>query len=184
MAERLAGVDLPWCVAAGWALDLFRGEQTRPHDDLEIAVPATGFDQVAVRFPDCDFFAPYGGQLIPATPAALEGTHQTWALERSTGRWRFDVFREPHEGDVWICRRDESIRKPYSEIIRTTPDGIPYLLPEIVLLFKAKNTRDKDEADFRAAVGRLDRPARRWLDDALALVHPEHPWRAALAAVR
>ncbi|MGH3656155.1 MAG: nucleotidyltransferase domain-containing protein [Micromonosporaceae bacterium] len=31
-------MDVPWCVAAGWALDLFRGEQTRPHEDLEIAV--------------------------------------------------------------------------------------------------------------------------------------------------
>ena len=37
--SRLAGVDVPWYVAAGWALDLFRGGQTREHEDLEIAVP-------------------------------------------------------------------------------------------------------------------------------------------------
>ena len=42
------GVTAPWCVAAGWALDLFRGEQTREHEDLEIAVPTTreAFGQV------------------------------------------------------------------------------------------------------------------------------------------
>ena len=39
-AERLRGVTAPWYVAAGWALDLFRGGQTREHEDLEIAVPA------------------------------------------------------------------------------------------------------------------------------------------------
>jgi hypothetical protein len=39
-AARLAGVDVPWAVAGGWALDLFRGEVTREHSDLEIAVPA------------------------------------------------------------------------------------------------------------------------------------------------
>src|SRR5207302_6557573 len=25
--------------------------------------------------------------------------HQTWALDRAAGCWRFDVFREPHEGE-------------------------------------------------------------------------------------
>jgi hypothetical protein len=34
---------MPWCVAAGWALDLFRGMQTREHGDIEIAIPAAGF---------------------------------------------------------------------------------------------------------------------------------------------
>jgi hypothetical protein len=42
IAERLAGVSVPWYIAAGWALDLFRGEQTREHEDIEIAVPAAG----------------------------------------------------------------------------------------------------------------------------------------------
>jgi hypothetical protein len=28
LAAMLAGVTAPWHVAAGWALDLFRGEQT------------------------------------------------------------------------------------------------------------------------------------------------------------
>jgi hypothetical protein len=46
VTRRLAGVSAPWCVAAGWALDLFRGEQTREHGDLEIAVPAPDFGAV------------------------------------------------------------------------------------------------------------------------------------------
>ncbi|MFD9689695.1 hypothetical protein ACFWXO_28500, partial [Kitasatospora sp. NPDC059088] len=29
-AERLGGFGASWCVAAGWALDLFLGRQTRP----------------------------------------------------------------------------------------------------------------------------------------------------------
>ncbi len=32
-AARLAGVDVS---AAGWALDLYRGEATRGHEDLEV----------------------------------------------------------------------------------------------------------------------------------------------------
>ncbi|HEV2638788.1 MAG TPA: hypothetical protein VGX23_26810 [Actinocrinis sp.] len=31
VARKLSGIETPWYVAAGWALDLFRGEQTRRH---------------------------------------------------------------------------------------------------------------------------------------------------------
>ena len=181
MADRLAGLDLPWCVAAGWALDLFRRTQTRPHADLEIAVPAAAFEGIAARFDDCDFYVAHDGTLMPATVDALRISHQTWAWERATARWRFDVFREPHEDDVWICRRDHRIRRPYTEIIQRSLDDIPYLAPEIVLLFKAKNPREKDEADFRGALPLLDQGQRGWLDDALAVISPAHRWRAAIA---
>jgi hypothetical protein len=180
VADRLAGVTAPWCVAAGWALDLFRGTHTREHHDLEIAVPAGRFAEIRDRFADCDFYVPRGGTLVPLDRGALAAGHQTWALERATGAWRLDVFREPHDGDTWICRRDERIRMPYADAIRRTADGIPYLASEIVLLFKAKGRRDKDQADFDGALALLGPVQRRWLDGALALVHPDHPWRIQL----
>ncbi|AVT28954.1 hypothetical protein C6361_04985 [Plantactinospora sp. BC1] len=180
VAERLAGLDLPWCVAAGWAIDLCRGAPSRRHDDLEIAVPAERFDEVRERLGDCDFAVAHDGRLLPPTPESMRASHQTWAYERAVGRWRLDVFREPHDGNLWICRRDPRIRRPYAEIIRHDPSGVPYLLPEVVLLFKAKATRTKDEADFGTALPLLDDDARRWLDDALSLVHPTHPWRTRL----
>jgi hypothetical protein len=180
MAERLAGVSAPWCVAAGWAVDLFRGTQTRAHGDLEIAVPASRFAEIAVRFDDCEFFATHDGKVHPASAEMLRVSHQTWAREPSSGKWRFDVFREPHDGDTWICRRDDRIRRSYASVISYDADGIPYMAPEIVLLFKAKGPRAKDEADFRGALPLLDGEQRRWLNDALDLVHPNHPWCAFL----
>jgi hypothetical protein len=182
LAARLRGLPVPWYVAAGWAIDLFRGEQTRHHEDLEVALPAGSFGLVPPLFPEIDFFVPAGVERLTAmTPDALAGeSHQTWAYERAAGRWRFDVFREPHDGDTWICRRDERIRLPYADIIRRTPDGIPYLTPEVVLLFKAKANREKDRADFAGALPLLTAAQRAWLDDALALVHPGHPWRSAM----
>jgi hypothetical protein len=100
--------------------------------------------------------------------------------EPATGVYRADIFREPHDGSTWICRRDETIRLPYQQIIRRTPAGIPYLVPEIVLLFKAKHVRPKDAADFEATLPLLRPAAVEWLRDTLARVHPGHAWLGAL----
>jgi len=95
----------------------------------------------------------------------------------ATLRWRLDIFREPSDGAIWICRRDQRITLPYVDVIEWTEEGIPYGRPEIILLFKAKHAdRPKDEADFTAVLPKLDSVRRSWLVDALRLVHPGHPW--------
>lgn len=181
VARRLAGVSVPWCVAAGWALDLFRGGQTRVHGDIEIAIPEAGFPEVRRRFPGYVFDAAGSGRIWEdARPETLAAVHQTWLRDPATGNYLLDVFREPHDGDTWICRRDARIRLPYSEIVHHTGDGIPYLAPELVLLFKAKHARPKDRRDFDATVPHLTRAQRTTLAELLARVHPGHAWLADL----
>src|SRR5262245_13139842 len=84
VAELLEGVDLPWYVAAGWAIDLFLGAERREHSDLEVAVPNSRFDELA------DVLAPFEVCVITgpgeATPLAeardrLMDTHQTWVRD-------------------------------------------------------------------------------------------------------
>jgi hypothetical protein len=177
----LAGVEAPWYVAAGWAIDLFLGGQRREHEDLEIAVPQARFGELAGALSGLEIFVIDDGRAWPLAqkPVTLE-THQTWIREPATGLWRFDVFREPSDGDTWICRRDASLRMPYERLIEWTPDGIPYGRPEVVLLYKAKHTRPKDDDDFAAVLPRLEPERRLWLRDALELVHPAHRWLSDL----
>jgi hypothetical protein len=66
------------------------------------------------------------------------------------------------------------------EVVERTADGVPYLAPEVVLLFKARNARNKDEADLYTVLPELDDARLRWLDGALALVDPDHPWRGTV----
>jgi hypothetical protein len=184
-AGHLAGLAAPWCVAAGWALDLFRGTQTRDHFDLEIAVPAAAFPAVRDRFPGYAFDVPGHDRFwADAGPEVLAATHQTWLRDPATGRFLLDVFREPHDGDTWLCRRDQTIRRPYREIIHHSADGIPYLAPELVLLFKAKHARPKDQADFDGTLPQLSLAQRATLAALLARVHPGHPWLARLSPDR
>lgn len=183
VAAALAGVRAPWYIAAGWALDLFCGQQSRPHSDLEIAVPVASFSEIRNRFPQFVFDAVGAGRVWPDAGAeALAATRQTWLRDPAGNRFLFDVFREPHEGATWICRRDESLRLSYDAIIEHTADGIPYLAPELVLLFKAKATRPKDQADFDRVLPLLSLARRTALSGWLGRTQPGHPWLARLGS--
>ena len=182
VARRLADVDVVWYVSAGWALDLFVGHQTREHEDLEIALPEDQFEILRRALPELEFFVVGDGLAQPVTGAARTAHHQTWARDAASGNWRLDVFREPWDGDTWVCRRDPRIRLPQPRAIARTEDGIPYAQPEIVLLFKAKEVRPKDQEDFDAVLPLLDARRRRWLAEAIRLVHPTHRWLPALEA--
>jgi Aminoglycoside-2''-adenylyltransferase len=184
IARLFDGVHMPWYVAAGWALDLFAGEQRREHEDLEVAVPSSRFDELEPVLRAFDAFVITGpGEATPLVDARdrLMDTHQTWMREPETELWRFDVFREPSDGDTWICRREPSIRMPYARLIERTADGIPYGRPEVVLLFKAKHAHEeKNRRDFEATSPLLDAARRAWLRDALERVHAGHEWLGAL----
>jgi hypothetical protein len=65
-------------------------------------------------------------------------------------------------------------------MIRHTPDRIPYLVPELVLFFKAKHGLAKDQADFEGVLPLLTRPQRQTLSRLLMRTHPRHTWLAAL----
>jgi hypothetical protein len=182
-ARRLADVDVPWAVSAGWAIDLFLGRERREHQDLEVAVPADRFDDIAAALGELEFHVVTPGVAEPVAeaPELMATTHQTWGLDRTENSWRIDVFREPHDGDDWVARRDESIRLPYDELIEHTADGIPYERPEVVLLFKAKHARPKDEADLAAVLPQLNAERRRLLAEWIERVHPGHFWLPDLA---
>jgi hypothetical protein len=181
VARILADVRAPWCVAAGWAIDLFLGGGLREHEDLEIAVPRDRFGEIAETLAGYEFFVPLGDgseRVRPLDPGGtlLETHFQTWVRDASAGTWKLDVFRDPSVDGLWVCRRDERLRLPYSELILHTDDGIPFQRPEIVLLFKAKHTRPRDDGDLEAVLRALEPARRAWLAEWLERIHPGHRW--------
>ena len=184
LARRLAGVDARWYVIAGWALDLFLGRATREHEDLEIGISADDFGVIRETLAEFELLVVGQGHAVPLTEQTLAAHRQTWVREPATGAWRLDVIREPWDGDTWIYERDPRITRTAPELVAKTADGIPYMQPEVVLLFKSNATRRKDEDDFAAVLPRLDEPRRSWLVDALELARPGHTWIEALRTSR
>ena len=80
------------------------------------------------------------------------------------------------EKDVWLFRRQPRIARPLGAVIRRNADGIPYLSPEIQLLYKARSPRARDQADCDLIAPLMDANARAWLKQSLRDLDPEHEW--------
>ncbi len=178
LAARLSGVTKPWCVVGGWALDLWHGQQTRDHDDLEFTVLRADVGTFRQTLHGLDFYTAGSGVVTPLPqdtepPADIA---QIWCLDSAERRWRVDMMIEPGTPQTWVCKRDPQIVGSRHEFVRATSEGIPYLAPAPILLFKAKYQRAKDEVDFENALPKLTVPERAWLKASLERVHPEHDW--------
>lgn len=176
--RRLKDVSAPWAVVGGWAIDLFLGRETRRHIDIEIEIPRSSFDAVRMQLAGYRLHSVGDGELRPLTTAAPmpEDRHQCWVLDEAAGKWRLDVMCVPGDAQVWRYRRHEEIDAPRERMVRRSDRGVPFLVPEGVLLYKAKYFQEKDEADFTNALPEMTREARVWLRDALQRVHPDHSW--------
>lgn len=164
-------------------IDLFLGEVTRPHDDLEVAVLRNDLPVVRSHLERISGFEVYAvgdGEVrrLPAGEELPPDRHQTWVLDVEAQRWRIDVMSDPGDADTWVFRRDHAVRAPRKDMVRRTADGIPYLAPAGALLYKAKACRPKDVADLESCLPQLEAGDRAWLAEALAAVHPSHEWLA------
>lgn len=186
LARRLAHVSRPWCVVGGWALDLWHGVETRPHDDLEFTILRGDFLPFCAALPGLRFHAVGDGHVQPLATgqAPPAGIMQVWCEDVAAKCWRVDMMLEEGTPETWVYKRDPAINRPRREMVHVTLDGIAYLAPEAILLFKAKYRRDKDEADFAAALPKLDRAQRVWLSACIAKAQPDHAWLEALQVNR
>jgi len=180
-ATVLPHLTSPWCVVGGWAIDLWFGRQTRPHSDLEIAVPRTTAPRVLQLLAPLQPHAVGSGQVRALAPgeAPPEDRHQVWMLDPAAGVWRVDVMLEPGDDETWVYRRDPRLSMPRRRA-QAARSSIPYLNPELVLLFKAKAQREKDSRDFSLCVTHLDSHRKSRLQEWLRGLHPGHPWIEAL----
>lgn len=91
-----------------------------------------------------------------------------------------DVQLTDMNAETWTYRRDPRITCPAEKAFLQSPTGVPFLAPELVLLFKSKNTgtgeRRQDQRDFETVYPKLDTSRKRWLPQALTLTDPGHGW--------
>jgi hypothetical protein len=178
--DRLA---VKWWIAGGWALDMFLDETSRTHGDLDVGVLRRDIRSVLHELSGWEWCEARDGVLtrLPIGIPPRSDVNSLWCRPVGTAPWVFELMLDESDGALWLFRREPAIKRPLSMLTRTSSSGIPYLAPEIQLLYKAKTLRPHDQADFDRVAPRLDTAAREWLRDSLARTSLRHPWIAALA---
>jgi hypothetical protein len=176
----LSALTVPYWIAGGWAIDLAVGRVTRDHADVDIMLLErdehalrTDLTEVDVQLIDRDGQPgpwPAGRRLLagpgPGRPRPPIGADRL-VLASKDLPLPAEVLLASAVGASWVyCRRAHCISRPLADITRYR-DGIPFLAPEVVLLFKSRSHSDRDQRDVEAALPVLSAEQRSWLQDTL-----------------
>jgi hypothetical protein len=178
--EQLFGsLSAPWWIAGGHALDLFLGHETRPHVDIDVAVLRRDQHVFRDALATWDVQIAREGAFIPwkrGEAITKPEHHEIWARETPNGPWRLELLFEESEGTRWAYRRNSRIGLNVADLGRRDASGLPFIRPEVMLLYKSKSPRPVDETDFLYTLPRLDVAQKGWLVGALYTIDPTHRW--------
>ena len=197
VADLMSTYQPTWALCGGWAVDAWLGRETRDHPDVDIAVFQD--DQRALF----DHLA--GWQLVAHDPTVEGDKSELWngrplvlpahihgrldagealpeRIDAATDQgFGLDIQFNERSGDGWILSQEPRISLPLRIGVQQSPWGLPAVVPEVLLFYKARDLRGRDKLDFLALLPHLTERQRRWLREAIALVHPDQPWLPQLS---
>lgn len=173
--DKMSFYPQAWWVAGGWAIDLHLGQQHRQHKDIDLAVLRRDKSALQSCLSGWSLQKIVGGQSESWHPDEMLELpiHEVHATRNEE---HLEFLLNEADGDTWLFRRNPEISMPVRRLARISSTGIPYLCPEVVLLYKAKAPRVHDEDDFNRIRSVLNAEAKQWLVAALNVCHPGHQW--------
>jgi len=181
--SEMQDFDPPWFFCGGWAVDLWLGKKTRDHADIEIGVFRE--DQLAIQA----HFDSWDLNIVE------NGVEKEWLrelkiqlplheIQATNGNKRLEILLNEKKSDdenVWAYRRDELCFLRMEKAVLVSVSGFPYLAPEIVLLYKSKASKEKDQLDFDILLPTLSEEQKGWLMRKIEkTAGNEHPWLKVL----
>ena len=203
----LTGQGFSYAVCGGFALDLFLGYETRAHGDIDILAFWEDREKI-ITYMQSKGYSVYemlgGGKVHRITDIRVqeklrknifcctedcelvrlydtEEPDVYWLDFQHVGLSKLNyvefLFNERTE-DEFVYVRDGRVKCGLSNAVLET-EGVPYLAPELCLLFKSTDIdREGYQQDFELTVGKLSTEQRAWFERAMELLYPEgHKWR-------
>lgn len=183
LVALMDGARFFWCLAGGQAIARVLGRSYRPHGDIDIVVLRPQQLEVHDWFREWRLYAADPpGSLRPwkSNETLPIGVHDVWCHREGSRGWELQIMIQESEGGSWSFRRDARVRGSIADLA-TDAHGVPCLRMDLQLLFKSKEPRAKDEADFRELVPVLSDEQRESLAYWLRLTSPAHRWLSELA---
>lgn len=203
----LQGQDFSYGICGGFALDLFLGYESRVHGDIDILAFWEDRETI-ITYMQSKGFLVYemlgGGKVHRITDIQAQEKLQKnifcctedcelvrlydteeqdvyWFDFQHTGLLKLNyiefLFNEKTE-DEFVYVRDNRVKRKLEKVI-LEKDAIPYLAPELCLLFKSTDIdREGYQQDFELTVERLNGEQRAWFEKAMEKLYPEgHNWK-------
>ena len=193
-----------WAVCGGFGLDLFLNEEIRNHGDMDICVFEENREMILRHMLERDWkvyeFRGMGKVRPMRDEQSSEPGRNLLCLKEGCELIRFYpcderdqyhrffhtgiqelnylefLFNRAEKGE-FLFDSGKGIRRNLTKAIRHR-DEIPYLAPEIVLLYKASSAQDgKNHSDFERVYPRMNQDQQNWLLESLKALYPQgHPW--------
>lgn len=179
--EEFSSIPAIWGIAGGWAIDLHLGKVSREHKDIDV-VFFREEQQVFYNLlkKNWKLYKAEDGKLVPWEDGDyLEVTKDVWISKNEDSPWVFQIMLIDCDNNDWIYGREKSIRKAKEKIFLKTSEGIPYLKPELQLLYKggSSQVKAKDFLDFQALLPLLSLTEKEWLKKSIAKqFNEDHNW--------
>ena len=211
--DYLKNINIDYAICGGSAIDLFVGRKTRPHKDLDVAVFLEDRDKIVQYMLEMgwDIYEPCGsGYLHKITSVKDQMRIKTniWCVKPSSSHYHFTdhgnnmyavqqdgleqegldfiefLFNKREDGH-FLYSRNNNIRKDMGKAVLLTETKIPYLAPEIVLLYKSTALYNYEyKQDFDVALIKMNSEDREWLKSSLVCIFPDgHEWISRIDAL-
>ena len=201
----MLNMDIDYAVCGGHAIDLFLGKKTRPHKDLDVVVFWEDRDKT-IEFMlknKWDVYEPCGTEYLHKINNIIsqkrlrsniwcvkpDNRHYTFS-EKDTDMYavEFDdseqteldyiefLFNTRNEG-YFFYSRNYDIKLELNTVIYKK-DNIPYIAPELVLLYKSTAAEQVEyQLDFENTLSKMNEQQIKWLNDSLKIMYPKgHIW--------
>ena len=205
LKDFMAESNFPWAVCGGFALDLFLGRSIRPHGDIDLCVfekdreaikaYALGKGWQVFEFRGQGKVCPLGDEMFSEPGRNLmcvkdgcdivkfypcEDAGMLYHQFFHTGMKEFHYFEflfNSVSEEYLVLDQRNGVRRELSKAILRR-NGIPYLAPEIVLLYKASDFGNPAyQLDFEEAYPCLNEEQKAWFSSGMRLLYPDgHPW--------
>ena len=183
MAAQMAGFDRPWWVVGGWAVEAATGYR-REHEDVDVSILACDVPAFVEHLRGrWHVWNNAGGVLRPLGERwtdVEDPASQLWLRESAADPWVVDVPLTPDRDGRWTHKFLPGEDAEVDSVTWLGDDGIRYLAPEVVLSYKARLGRPKDDPDLEACLPVLSVSQRDWLRNAVERTAPGHAWLARL----
>lgn len=205
VVQELSNAQFQWAICGGYAISLYMDKDIRVHGDIDVCVfekdrnrvlkymlnagwnvyefrgmgklrklnPITASDagrNLMCLKEDC--------RLVKFYPCEEKGMMYYEFLHDGINKCDYIelLFNREEDGE-FVFDADKGIKREIGKAIMYR-DGVPYLAPEIVLLYKAAQPdRNENRIDFESAYPHMDDEQKAWLMQSIKKLYPEgHKW--------